>query len=87
MAEAQTIDLRIKALAEQSAQLDAQMLAAQRDADAKAAALAPQLAALSERVKALAAIEAQLAALLQGAVPAPVAVPAPADPAAVQPAK
>jgi chromosome segregation ATPase len=65
LAEAQTKELRWKALQEQIVQLDAQVSAAQRDADTKSAALLPQLQALQERVKALAAIEAQLAALLQ----------------------
>lgn len=65
LAEAQTKELRRKALEEQIAQLDAQVAAAQQDSDSKSASLLPRLQALREHVKALVAIEAQLAALLQ----------------------
>lgn len=77
LAEAQTKELRIQALQEQSTQLDAQIAAAQRDAESKSAALLPQLTALQERVKALVALEAQLAALL---APAPSAAQPAATP-------
>ncbi len=71
LAEVQTQELRVKALQEQSAQLDAQIAAATRDSDSKSAALLPQLNVLQERVKALVALEAQLAALLAPPPPMP----------------
>jgi hypothetical protein len=85
-ADADSKELKARAVAEQIAQLDVQLQAAQRDLDARNAALAPQLAALQERIRSLAAIEQQLAALLSPQSPAapavaPVAAPA-ADPAA-----
>ncbi len=85
-ADADSKELKARAVAEQIAQLDVQLQAAQRDLDARNTALAPQLAALQERIRSLAAIEQQLAALLSPQSPAapavaPVAAPA-ADPAA-----
>lgn len=76
LAEAQTKELRIRALQEQSAQLDAQIAAAQRDAESKSATLLPQLTALQERVKALVALEAQLVDLLTPPAALPAAQPA-----------
>ena len=85
-ADADSKELKARAVAEQIAQLNVQLQAAQRVLDARNTALAPQLAALQERIRSLAAIEQQLAALLSPqapAAPAVAPVPAPAtDPAA-----
>lgn len=80
-ADAANRELRSRAVAEQIAQLDVQLQAAQRDLDARNAALAPQLAALQERIRSLAAIEQQLAALLSPQAPAAAPATPPADPA------
>ena len=84
-ADADSKQLRARAVAEQIAQLDVQLQAAQRDLDARNTALAPQLAALQERIRSLAAIEQQLAALLSLQVQAAPAA-APATTPAVDPA-
>lgn len=64
IAEAGTKELRLRALQEQSAQLDVQLASAQQEFEAKAVAGMAKLAALREKLAQLAGLEAQWSAVL-----------------------
>lgn len=74
-AEVETKELRLAALRERTTQLDTELAAAQRDFDAKAAEVQPRVDALRQKLAALAAVAAQIDALLGPAAPAAPATP------------
>lgn len=75
LAEVETVELRLAALKQRSAQLDAELAAAQRDVDQAVAAMQPKVDALRARLAALGAVAAQIDALLPPPAAAPAANP------------